>query len=39
LRAITLAPEVLARIDAIVPRGSHVVPFYEAEFGAGPHRW
>jgi aryl-alcohol dehydrogenase-like predicted oxidoreductase len=38
-RELTLSAEVQKRIDAVVPRGSHVVPFYDAEFGAGPYRW
>jgi aryl-alcohol dehydrogenase-like predicted oxidoreductase len=38
-RELELSPEVLARIDAVVPPGEVVVPFYQAEFGAPPHRW
>lgn len=37
--ALQLSPEVLARIDAVVPPGEVVVPFYQAEFGKTPHRW
>jgi aryl-alcohol dehydrogenase-like predicted oxidoreductase len=36
---VELSPEVLARIDSLVPPGDIVVPFYQAEFGPAPHRW
>ena len=36
--AITLDAEDLAAIDAIVPPGRMVSPFFEAEFGPHPHR-
>src|SRR5579875_2029092 len=34
---VTLTDDDRKRIDAIVPRGSHVAPFYEADFG--PHQY
>jgi aryl-alcohol dehydrogenase-like predicted oxidoreductase len=37
--AITLTPEDHRRIDAIIPPGTHVAPFYEANHGPGLHRW
>jgi aryl-alcohol dehydrogenase-like predicted oxidoreductase len=27
------------KIDSIVPRGTHVAPFYEAQFGPSIYRW
>lgn len=36
---VTLTPEDLQRIDAIIPPGTHVGPFYEANFGASAYRW
>jgi aryl-alcohol dehydrogenase-like predicted oxidoreductase len=36
---VTFTPEDLQRIDAIVPPGTHVSPFYEANFGPSLHRW
>ena len=36
---VTFAPEELQRIDEIIPPGTHVSPFYEAEHGAGQFRW
>lgn len=36
---LTLTPEDLKRIDTIIPPGTHVSPFYEAEHGAGQFRW
>ena len=36
---IELSEEDLAKVDAIVPPGSMVSPFYNAEFGPHPHRW
>jgi aryl-alcohol dehydrogenase-like predicted oxidoreductase len=36
---ITLTPDDLKRIDAIIPPGTHVSPFYEAEHGASLYRW
>ena len=36
---IELTPEDLAKVDEIVPPGSMVSPFYNAEFGPHPHRW
>jgi aryl-alcohol dehydrogenase-like predicted oxidoreductase len=29
----------LARIDEIIPPGTHVSPFYDADFGPSLHRW
>jgi aryl-alcohol dehydrogenase-like predicted oxidoreductase len=29
----------LGKIDSIVPRGTHVAPFYEAQFGPSVYRW
>ncbi len=37
--AITLTPEDLKRIDEIIPPGTHVAPFYEADHGASQFRW
>lgn len=37
--SVTLTPEDLARIDAIIPPGTHVAPFYEANHGPSQHRW
>lgn len=36
---IKLTAEDLARIDEIIPPGTHVSPFYEAKFGQSPYRW
>ncbi len=36
---ITLTAEDLQRIDAIIPPGTHVSPFYEARFGPSQYRW
>lgn len=36
---VKLTGEDLAKVDAIVPPGSMVSPFYNAEFGPHPHRW
>jgi aryl-alcohol dehydrogenase-like predicted oxidoreductase len=36
---ITLKAEDLRRIDEIIPPGTHVSPFYEAEHGVSLHRW
>jgi len=35
---IVLDDDDLAAIDALVPPGTHVSPFYEADFGPHPHR-
>ncbi len=35
---VTVTAEDRARIDQIVPPGTHVSPFYEANFGPHPHR-
>jgi aryl-alcohol dehydrogenase-like predicted oxidoreductase len=35
---LTLTPEDMAKVDEIVPPGAMVSPFYEADFGPGPHR-
>jgi aryl-alcohol dehydrogenase-like predicted oxidoreductase len=37
--AVALTPEDLVRIDAIIPPGTHVAPFYEADHGPSLHRW
>lgn len=41
LAALTVefTAEDLARIDAIIPPGTHVSPFYDADFGPSLHRW
>jgi aryl-alcohol dehydrogenase-like predicted oxidoreductase len=36
--AVTLTDEDRARIDAVIPPGRMVSPFYEAEFGPHPYR-
>jgi aryl-alcohol dehydrogenase-like predicted oxidoreductase len=36
---VKFTAEELQRIDAIIPPGTHVSPFYEANFGASLHRW
>ena len=36
---ITLSAEELKAIDAIVPPGTHVSVYYEADFGPHLHRW
>jgi aryl-alcohol dehydrogenase-like predicted oxidoreductase len=36
---VTLSADDLKRIDAIIPPGTHVAPFYEANHGAGLYRW
>jgi aryl-alcohol dehydrogenase-like predicted oxidoreductase len=36
---VKFTEEELKRIDAIIPPGTHVAPFYEASFGASLHRW
>jgi len=36
---ITLTKEDLERIDAIIPPGTHVSPFYEARFSPSQYRW
>ena len=36
---IAFSPEDYQRIDAIIPPGTHVAPFYEANFGSSAHRW
>ena len=35
----TFTPEDFKRIDEIIPPGTHVSPFYEAEHGASQFRW
>jgi aryl-alcohol dehydrogenase-like predicted oxidoreductase len=37
--SVTLSVDDLKRIDAIIPPGTHVAPFYEANHGAGLYRW
>lgn len=36
---VKLTPEDLKRIDEIIPPGTHVAPFYEADHGPSQHRW
>lgn len=36
---ISFTPEELTRIDEIIPPGTHVSPFYEAEHGPSQFRW
>jgi aryl-alcohol dehydrogenase-like predicted oxidoreductase len=36
---VTLTPEDLQRIDTIIPPGTHVAPFYEANHGPSEYRW
>lgn len=36
---VTLTADDLKAIDAIVPPGTHVSPYYEADFGPHLHRW
>ena len=36
---VTLSDSELAEVDSLVPPGTHVSPFYEANFGAGDFRW
>lgn len=36
---VEFTKEDLARIDAIIPPGTHVSPFYDAAFGASRYRW
>ncbi len=36
---VKLSAEDLAHIDRISPPGGVIVPFYQAAFGASPHRW
>jgi aryl-alcohol dehydrogenase-like predicted oxidoreductase len=38
-QSLTLSAEDLARIDAIVPPGQMVAPFYDANFGPSQYRW
>ena len=35
---VTFSPEDYKRIDAIIPPGSNVAPFYEANFGPSAYR-
>src|SRR6185436_14433671 len=37
--AVTIGDDDRARLDAIVPPGRMVAPFYEANFGPNPYRW
>jgi len=37
--SVTLEADDLAKVDQIVPPGSHVSAYYEADFGASRHRW
>jgi aryl-alcohol dehydrogenase-like predicted oxidoreductase len=37
--AVELSGADLQRIDAIIAPGTHVAPFYEADFSASRHRW
>jgi aryl-alcohol dehydrogenase-like predicted oxidoreductase len=36
---VTFTNDELQRIDEIIPPGTHVAPFYEADFGPSVHRW
>ncbi len=36
---VSFTPEELAKIDGLVPPGTNVAPYYEADFGPHPHRW
>lgn len=36
---VKFSAEELAQIDQIVPPGTHVAPYYEADFGSHSHRW
>ena len=36
---VQIADEDRARVDAIIPPGGHVSPFYEANFGPHDYRW
>jgi len=36
---ITLTEDELKQIDAIVPPGTHVAPFFEADHGVSQYRW
>ncbi len=36
---VTFTPEDLTRIDEIIPPGTHVAPFYEANHGPSQYRW
>jgi aryl-alcohol dehydrogenase-like predicted oxidoreductase len=36
---VTFSPDDLKRIDEIIPSGTHVAPFYEADHGPGLYRW
>jgi aryl-alcohol dehydrogenase-like predicted oxidoreductase len=36
---VTLTPEDLKRIDEIIPPGTHVAPFYQADHGPSQFRW
>jgi aryl-alcohol dehydrogenase-like predicted oxidoreductase len=36
---VKFTADELARIDEIVPPGTHTSPYYEAAFGPHPHRW
>ena len=37
--AVEFSAEDLKRIDAIIAPGTHVAPFYEADFSASRYRW
>ena len=37
--AVAIGDDDRARLDAIVPPGRMVAPFYEANFGPNPYRW
>lgn len=36
---VTFTADEFERIDAIIPPGTSVSPFYDADFGPHPHRW
>jgi aryl-alcohol dehydrogenase-like predicted oxidoreductase len=37
--SVQFSPDDFERIDSILPPGTHVAPFYEAQFGPSVYRW
>jgi aryl-alcohol dehydrogenase-like predicted oxidoreductase len=37
--SIEFSPDDFEKIDSLIPPGTHVAPFYEAQFGASVYRW
>jgi aryl-alcohol dehydrogenase-like predicted oxidoreductase len=37
--SVEFSPDDFERIDSIIPPGTHVAPFYEAQFGPSVYRW